>query len=102
MSYPSSSTPPLPLNRLAIYSHRGWLSSQIFLSLQATRSLVKIFHRPGSDLSNIDRETLNAWGQRVKVVEVDLEREGRDDPAGLARKFEGVEVLMYVQYIDVS
>lgn len=91
---------PVPVNRLAIYAHRGWLSSIVYKALEETSAIVKVFYRPGSDLSNVDSHKMTAWGSRIQLIEVDPEREELVDMEGLVRKFAGVDIFMYVVLPD--
>lgn len=68
-------------NRLAVYSHRGWLSSAVVKALATSGAPLRVLHRPGSDISSLPPS--------VTVVEVDLA-----DEAALTKALEDIDILM--------
>ncbi|KAI0376617.1 NmrA-like family protein [Hypomontagnella monticulosa] len=51
-------------NRLAVYGHRGWVSSAVVNALASSGAPVKVLSRPGSDISGLP--------PNVTTVEVDV------------------------------
>lgn len=43
----------MPLNRIAVYGHRGWASSTIVAALIASGAPIKVLYRPGSNTSSL-------------------------------------------------
>lgn len=73
----------MPFNRIAVYGHRGWVSSAIVAALIESGVPLKVLHRPGSDVSNLP--------DTVATFEVDLE-----DQEKLVDALQGVDIVMYV------
>ena len=51
-------------NRIAVYGHRGWASSEIVSHLIASGAPITVLYRPGSDISNVR--------DKAKSIEVDV------------------------------
>ncbi|KAJ5204389.1 uncharacterized protein N7498_005268 [Penicillium cinerascens] len=54
-------------NRIAVYGHRGWVSSAIFAALVQSGAPIKVLYRAGSDVSDLP--------EGVVSVEVDVENQ---------------------------
>ncbi|KAH6897398.1 hypothetical protein B0T10DRAFT_544727 [Thelonectria olida] len=68
-------------NRIAVISHRGWLSSAIVEALAAACTHLKVLYRPGSDISGLPAN--------VTAVEVDLE-----DHGSLVAAFQDINIVV--------
>ncbi|KAH6660820.1 hypothetical protein BKA67DRAFT_549289 [Truncatella angustata] len=64
----------MTFNRIAVYGHRGWVSSAVVEALAASGAPVRVLYRPGSDVSSLPTTS------NLTKVKVDLE----DIPAVIA------------------
>lgn len=71
----------MTFNRIAIYGHRGWVSSEIVESLAASGAFIRVLYRPGSDVSTLPKN--------VEAVEVDV-----TDHETLVTSLQGIDILM--------
>ncbi|CAG8053523.1 unnamed protein product, partial [Penicillium salamii] len=71
----------MTFNRIAVYGHRGWASSQIVKALASSGAPLRVLHRPGSDTSSLPTN--------VEVVEVDLA-----DQASLVEKLKDIDIVV--------
>jgi nucleoside-diphosphate-sugar epimerase len=71
----------MTFNRIAVYGHRGWASSEIVGALASSGAPLRVLHRPGSDTSCLPAN--------VEVVEVDLM-----DQASLVEKLKDIDIVM--------
>jgi nucleoside-diphosphate-sugar epimerase len=70
-----------PYNRIAVYGHRGWLSSAIFNALAASGAPIKVLYRSGSDVSMVPSD--------VSKIMVDIEDQG-----ALISALQDVDIVM--------
>jgi nucleoside-diphosphate-sugar epimerase len=68
-------------NRIAVYGHRGWVSSAISAALVKSGAPIKVLYRPSSDVSDLPKG--------VTSVEVDVE-----DQAALVAALQDVDIVM--------
>lgn len=68
-------------NRIAVYGHRGWVSSVIFAALVQSGAPVKVLYRPGSDVSDLP--------ESVTSVKVDVE-----DQKAVEAALQDVDIVM--------
>lgn len=78
----------MPFNRIAIYGHRGWVSSAVVAALIESGAPLKVLHRPDSDVSNL-LET-------VTTVEVDLMDQNK-----VVDALKHVDIVMYVALLSL-
>lgn len=71
----------MPFNRIAVYGHRGWASSEIVKALASSGAPLRVLHRPGSDTS--------ALPANVEIVEVEL-----TDQASLIDNLKDIDIVM--------
>ncbi|WQF76489.1 Putative NmrA-like domain, NAD(P)-binding domain superfamily [Colletotrichum destructivum] len=71
----------MSFNRIAVYGHRGWGSSNIVDALIASGAPVKILYRHGSDISSLP--------DHVAKVEVDV-----DDEAALIEALQDTDIVV--------
>lgn len=69
-------------NRIAVYGHRGWVSSAVFAALVQSGAPIKVLYRPGSDVSDLP--------EGVVSVEVDVE-----DQQAVESALQDVDIVMY-------
>jgi putative NADH-flavin reductase len=68
-------------NRIAVYGHRGWVSSAIFAALVKSGAPVKVLYRPGSNVSDLP--------ESITSVEVDVE-----DQKAVVAALQDVDIVM--------
>lgn len=73
----------MTLNRIAVYGHRGWASSEIVKALASSGAPLRVLHRPGSDTSSLPAN--------VEAVEVDLA-----DQASLVEKLKDIDIVICI------
>ncbi|KAJ5764730.1 hypothetical protein N7520_004289 [Penicillium odoratum] len=71
----------MTFNRIAVYGHRGWASSEIVKALASSGAPLRVLHRPGSDTSSLPA--------RVEVAEVDLM-----DHASLVDNLKDIDIVI--------
>lgn len=71
----------MTFNRIAVYGHRGWASSEIVKALAISGAPLRVLYRPGSDTSSLP--------PNVEAVEVDLA-----DQASLVEKLKDIDIVM--------
>ncbi|KAJ5881345.1 uncharacterized protein N7529_000017 [Penicillium soppii] len=71
----------MTFNRIAVYGHRGWASSEIVGALASSGAPLRVLHRPGSDTSSLPAN--------VEVVEVDLM-----DQTSLVEKLKDIDIVI--------
>ncbi|KAJ5292108.1 hypothetical protein N7478_001359 [Penicillium angulare] len=71
----------MTLNRIAVYGHRGWASSEIVKALASSGAPLRVLHRPGSDILSLP--------VNVEVVEVDL-----NNQASLIEKLKDIDIVI--------
>lgn len=71
----------MTFNRIAVYGHRGWASSEIVQALASSGAAIRILHRPESDISS--------FPANVEIVEVDL-----TDQASLVQNLKDIDIVM--------
>ncbi|CAI7674985.1 unnamed protein product [Penicillium discolor] len=71
----------MTFNRIAVYGHRGWASSEIVQALASSGAAIRILHRPESDISSLPAN--------VEIVEVDL-----TDQASLVQNLKDIDIVI--------
>jgi nucleoside-diphosphate-sugar epimerase len=73
----------MTFNKIAIYGHRGWVSSAIVEALAASGAPVKILYRPGSNISSLPPKS------NLSSLEVNLE-----DQHAVESALDNIDILM--------
>ena len=68
-------------NRIAVYGHRGWVSSAIVGALAASGSPITVLHRASSDTSGLP--------SGVRKIQVDV-----DDHKALIAALQDIDIVM--------
>ncbi|KAJ5167086.1 NmrA-like family protein [Penicillium canariense] len=95
-------------NRIAVYGHRGWVSSAVFAALVKSGAPVKVLYRPSSDVSDLpkgvpsievdmdDQEAVEAALQDVDIVISLVGQEGITRQHGLVNAIPQTNVKLFV------
>ncbi|KAJ5144597.1 NmrA-like family protein [Penicillium atrosanguineum] len=95
-------------NRIAVYGHRGWVSSAIFAALVQSGAPVKVLYRPSSDISDLpegvtsvevdveDQQAVEAALQDVDIVISLVGQEGVPRQHGLVKAIPETNVKLFV------
>ncbi|KAJ5170052.1 NmrA-like family protein [Penicillium coprophilum] len=95
-------------NRIAVYGHRGWVSSAIFAALAQSGAPIKVLYRSGSDVSDLpkgvtsvevdveDQHALEAALQDIDIVISLVGLEGVTRQHGFVKAIPQTEVKLFV------
>ncbi|KAJ5970416.1 uncharacterized protein N7479_000334 [Penicillium vulpinum] len=95
-------------NRIAVYGHRGWVSSTIFAALVQSGAPIKVLYRPSSDVSDLpegitsvkvdveDQQALEAALQDVDIVISLVGQEGVARQHGFVKAIPHTNVKLFV------